>query len=91
MAQQAGQLDLIRRRIFYRASHRGTKEMDWMLGKFAVHFVPQMDVESLLEFERFIDISDEELHRKIVGPPEDDRNDEFSELIRIIRRYHGLL
>ena len=33
-------IDSRRRRAAYRASHRGTKEMDWILGRFADAALP---------------------------------------------------
>ena len=35
-----------RRRAAYRACHRGTKEMDWILGRFADSALPAMAAES---------------------------------------------
>ncbi|MEL6227959.1 MAG: succinate dehydrogenase assembly factor 2, partial [Pseudomonadota bacterium] len=35
-------LEVRRRRAAYRSNYRGTKEMDWLLGKFADAHVPQM-------------------------------------------------
>src|SRR5689334_17088439 len=41
-----------RRRAAYRACHRGTKEMDWILGRFAHSALPAMSGPSLGLFER---------------------------------------
>jgi len=35
MPDTRNDLDASRRRALYRAEHRGTKELDWLLGRFA--------------------------------------------------------
>ena len=36
-----------RRRAAYRASHRGTKEMDWMLGRYAERALPGVATDAV--------------------------------------------
>ena len=43
-------VDMRRRRALYRAQHRGTKEMDHMIGRFAEAKVPQLSAEELGRF-----------------------------------------
>jgi antitoxin CptB len=45
-------VDMRRRRALYRAMHRGTKEMDHLVGQFASVHVPGMTGEALSHFER---------------------------------------
>ena len=47
-------LDERRRRAAYRATHRGTKEMDWLLGRYAEAHLASMPDAELDEFERLI-------------------------------------
>ncbi|MEM7775649.1 MAG: succinate dehydrogenase assembly factor 2 [Pseudomonadota bacterium] len=87
-------LDTRRRRALYRANHRGTKEMDWMLGRFANAAVADMDPSELSVFEQFIAISDPELQPWLmdtpaqlpVAPPDP----AFADLIGRVRAFHGL-
>lgn len=80
-------LEVRRKRAVFRANHRGTKEMDWLLGRYADARLGAMDPDELLEFERFISISDPELHEWIVTP-EMCANSEFADLLERIRTFH---
>jgi antitoxin CptB len=78
-----------RRRALYRAQHRGTKEMDWLLGRYASAVLPDMDAASLDRFEQLLAISDVELHKWIIAP--DALVDTaFEADIYAIRRFHDL-
>ena len=78
-----------RRRAGFRAGHRGTKEMDWLLGRFADAHVAKMTEELLSQFERMLLLPDPELHDMIVYP-EIQPAGEFAELVRRMRMFHGL-
>jgi antitoxin CptB len=81
------EIEMRRKRAGYRANHRGTKEMDWFLGRYADAKLAYMGPDELLQFERFIAISDPELHRWIVSP-QLCANSEFSGLVMEIRDFH---
>ncbi len=51
-------LEMRRRRAAYRASHRGTKEMDIILGRYAEARLGAMAGEELSAFERFLALPD---------------------------------
>lgn len=82
-------LDTRRRRAGYRASHRGTKEMDWLLGRYADAVLPEISNQALDQFERFLSLPDPELHKWILSP-ELIGDSEFAELVDSVRRFHGL-
>ncbi len=85
----SGDLDLRRRRALYRAEHRGTKEMDWMIGRYAVAHLPTMDAETLTAFERFLQLSDVALNGWIMkAVATDDR--ETAGFVAAIRAFHKL-
>jgi antitoxin CptB len=63
--------------------------MDWLLGRYAVARLPQLDGEALAELERLIDVPDPDLHRWILYPETLTRS-EFAALIRDVRRFHQL-
>ena len=69
-------LDARRRRILSRCWHRGILEMDLIMGRFADAHVAQFSDAELDEFERLIDIPDQELFAWVTGtappPPRDD-------------------
>ena len=83
------ELDLRRRRALFRAQHRGTKEMDWLIGRFAAARLPDMPVDDLGDFERLIAISDVELQSWLLQPKAI-INREFAPQIAAIRAFHDL-
>ena len=54
-------LEIRRKRALYRASHRGTKELDLILGRYAEARVPGMDEARLKEFEQFLALPDPDI------------------------------
>jgi antitoxin CptB len=78
-----------RRRAVYRACHRGTKEMDWILGRFADRMVGSMPLERLGLFERMLALPDPDLQDMILHP-EFAAAGEFAELVAAVRAFHGL-
>lgn len=82
------QMDLRRRRALYRATHRGSKEMDFLLGRFAAETIPEMADGDLAVMEDLIEAPDPLLAECIyegtrLGEPE------LDELIGKVRRFHG--
>ncbi len=83
------ELDTRRRRAAYRAAHRGTKEMDWLVGRYADAHLEALDGEALARFERFLEIADPELQKWILTPAEIAQS-EFADLVHDLRAFHGL-
>lgn len=63
----SGSLDPRRKRMLFRARHRGIKEMDILLGGFADTRLPGFDAAELDIFERLLEESDHDLLSWIVG------------------------
>ncbi|MEZ5818432.1 MAG: succinate dehydrogenase assembly factor 2 [Hyphomicrobiaceae bacterium] len=82
-------IDTRRRRAAYRASHRGTKEMDWLLGRFGEAHLTVMSDPDLAAFERLISLPDPELQSWILAGQLRTEN-ELSGLVNRIRAFHGL-
>ena len=82
-------IDMRRRKALFRAGHRGTKEMDWMLGRFAAAQLGAMDSDQLATFERFITVSDPEIQAWLMAPDTCSQT-EYVSLIDQIRRYNNL-
>lgn len=53
--------EITRKRLLWRATHRGTKEMDIILGGFAKANLDTMDENRLREFEILLEIPDQDL------------------------------
>ena len=69
-------LDLRRRKLLFRSWHRGMREMDLIMGRFADATVQQLTQEELAEFEQLMEVPDRELLAWIIGeadvPPDYD-------------------
>ena len=76
-----------RRRLTFRAWHRGMREVDLLLGRFADASVEGMDEEGLAAFEALLDLPDPEILSWLVGgtkvPPEHD-----SRFVRQLIAFH---
>jgi antitoxin CptB len=59
--EPAADIQTRRKRALFRAQHRGTKEMDWMIGRYAEAKLPGMDAAALDTFDQLLAISDPEL------------------------------
>lgn len=85
----SGELDTRRKRALWRANHRGTKEMDWLLGKFAEARLLAMSEAELAAFERFMALPDPDLQAWLMAP-EPPRDSEFRPLLDAVRVFHGM-
>jgi antitoxin CptB len=85
----ADPLDARRRRATYRAAHRGTKEMDILLSKYADAHLSHFDEAALTRFEQFLSLPDPDLQGWFFAP-ETVEGLEFADIIRAVRRFHGL-
>lgn len=82
-------IEIRRRRALYRAQHRGTKEMDWLLGRYAETQLVNMQDADLTEFEHLLSLPDPELQAWIMDGKSYART-ELAHLIERIRGHHGL-
>ena len=80
-------LDPRRRRILFRAWHRGIREMDLIMGRFADAAIDTMSDTELDDFERLIEVPDRDLFRWITG--EDATPSNFDTAIfRRVKTFH---
>jgi antitoxin CptB len=82
-------LERRRRRALYRASHRGTKEMDWVLGRYAESALAGMDEPALRRFEELLAMPDPEINSWVLHP-ETLSHSQFGDLIAALRLFHRL-
>ena len=52
-------LEILKKRLLYRASYRGTKEMDILLSTFVNKYINSFDEALLSELEIFLNFEDE--------------------------------
>jgi antitoxin CptB len=61
-------LDVRRRRLLFRAWHRGSREMDLIVGPFADAWIERMSEDELDAFEQLIALPDSDLFGLIAAP-----------------------
>ena len=52
-------LENLKKKIIYRSSYRGTKEMDLLLSAFVKYYIETLSINDLLELEKFLNFEDE--------------------------------
>lgn len=80
-------LDVRRRQVLYRAWHRGMREMDLIMGRFADAEIGTLSDEDLAEFERLIEVVDRDLLAWITGEAETPENYD-TPLFRRLKGFH---
>ena len=49
----------IKKKIIYRSSYRGTKEMDILMTSFVKSIINELDYNQLIQLDKFINLDDE--------------------------------
>src|SRR5262249_36240520 len=66
-ARSSDGLDARRRKLLFGAWHRGMREMDLIMGRFADAWIEQLAAAELAEFEHLMEVPDRELLAWITG------------------------
>ena len=53
------ELEIFKKKLLYRASYRGTKEMDILLTKFVKKYLNTFNMDQLKQLEKFLKFEDE--------------------------------
>ena len=56
------ELELLKNKIKYRASYRGTKEMDILLTGFINSVIDKLEYMELLNLDEFLNLNDEDIY-----------------------------
>src|SRR5947207_10994144 len=80
-------LDSRRRKLLFRAWHRGMREMDLIMGRFADVTIDGLDEDELAEFERLMEMPDPEVLAWSTGEREVPRGID-SALLHRLRDFH---
>jgi antitoxin CptB len=70
----AESLDIRRKRLAFRAWHRGTKELDLLIGNFADRHLNELSADQLDRFEAMLEVPEPVMYRWATGqeaPPAD--------------------
>ncbi len=65
--RSSGGLDDRRKRLLFRCWHRGTREMDLILGRFADAEIASLTEDEVTELERLIEVPDADLYAALTG------------------------
>ena len=63
--------EILKKQIIYRSMHRGTKEMDLLLGNFVKKHVDKFNNAELKDLERLLFIEDEAIYKWFLGKSSD--------------------
>jgi len=55
------ELELLKKKITYRSSYRGTKEMDLLLSSFVLNFINILTIDELKKLDDFLNCNDEDI------------------------------
>ena len=86
--RSSADLDPRRRKILFRAWHRGMRETDLIMGRFADAEIGGLSEAELDEFERLIEVLDRDLLSWITGEAQVPENYD-SALFRRLKRFHN--
>jgi antitoxin CptB len=65
--RSSGGLDDRRKRLLFRCWHRGTREMDLILGRFADAEIATLSDDELATLERLLEVPDPDLYAALTG------------------------
>jgi antitoxin CptB len=84
-------LDDRRKRLLFRCWHRGTREMDLILGRFADSAIATLSDDELGQLERLIEVPDPDLYAAMTGdkPLTDGSSGSLFERIKAFRAGEG--
>ncbi len=67
MSRNLETIEIKRKRLLFRSTHRGTREMDILLGSFFKSNMSDLNKDQLNEFEGLIEIPDDDLYNWAMG------------------------
>ena len=82
-------ISIKRKRLIFRSWHRGTQEIDMMLGRFAEAHLPQFDEQQLALYDRFLNNSDPDIFNWLTGQepvPPSEEND----VMELMLKFYGV-
>ena len=82
----SNELNIFKKKLIYRASYRGTKEMDILLSNFVNKHIDKFDEALLIDLEKFLNLEDEIIlnyyHYDVL-----DKNIEENKILKIFKKY----
>lgn len=65
-------IEILRKKLLFRSNHRGTKELDLLIGKFATFYINDLSEEEIFDLEEILNENDPDLYNwvtKHIDPP----------------------
>jgi antitoxin CptB len=87
LQRSTADLDPRRKKILFRAWHRGMREMDLIMGRFAEASIDRMDDATLDIFEALIEVPDRDLLSWITGKEPTPENYD-SDVFKALKAFH---
>ena len=83
--------EILKKKIFYRSVHRGSKEMDILLGNFVKEHIDDFTGEDLKNLEQILLIEDEILYRWYFDKKDSDiiPNNKVSKMLKDFKLYQN--
>ena len=72
--------------IIYRSTHRGTKEMDILLGGFIKKYINKLDDNELVELDKILNYEDEVLYKLYFNKDNNNSNND-SKIIKMLKEF----
>lgn len=88
MTRSSTDLDPRRRKALYHSWHRGTREMDLILGRFADALIGELSDEELGEFEALMEAPDKDVFAWMTGVEQTPANYD-TPLFSRVRAFHA--
>lgn len=88
MQRSSSDLDVRRRKALFRSWHRGTREMDLVLGRFADSEIDRLSDAELGEYEHLMEAIDRDLFQWLTGEVETPSEYDTA-IFRRVRDFHG--
>ena len=80
-------LETLKKKLLYRSSYRGTKEMDILLSSFVKFYINKLTTQELQDLDRFLDLDDETIYNFYQNNVTNDslKNNRVSELLKKLK------
>ncbi|WP_185982627.1 succinate dehydrogenase assembly factor 2 [Aureimonas mangrovi] len=88
MTRSSIDLDVRRRKALYHSWHRGTREMDLVLGRFADARIGTLSDEDLTDYELLMEAQDRDLFAWMIGAEETPANYD-TPVFRQVKAFHA--
>ena len=80
-------IEELKKKIIYRSTYRGTKEMDALISSFTKQIINDLNVNELINLSNLLDIDDENLYKFNQGlfPTVDIEENKVSKLFKVFK------